>query len=539
MFLRSTLLFLSLSLTSIGTLFAQDPGFDIALEEMEISNLGGVQSFAWGQHDGKWLIIGGRVDGLHRRQPFASFDVAGNNNQLIVVDPKERRSWSAPLSSLSNSMQEQLSSTNMEFYQTGEYLYLAGGYGYNGGSNNHTTFDKFTAVKVPEVIEAVIEGKSIVPYFRQITSDFNQITGGHLEKIYDTYYQVGGQKFVGRYNPMGPDHGPGFKQEYTNAIRSFKIVHTDTSLLITDRRTQYDSVNLHRRDYNVVPQIMPNGEQGLTAFSGVFRPDADLPFLNCVNIDSGGFEVNNAFNQFYNHYHCANVAMYSARKNEMHNIFFGGIAQYYDSSGILVQDNNVPFVKTIARVTRDSKGKMSEYKLPISFPDYLGAGAEFIPNPEIPAYPNQVVRLDEIGNDSVLLGYIFGGIRSSAKNIFFINNGTQSTAVPVIYKVYLINTQTGSVHELNRHSNSPFKLNVLPNPNQGEFKIEFMLDIPQEVEVKVSDMQGKVIWERSGIDCISGLNSIKADIRKLSRGGMYYVQLKTSGHEEVRKVILR
>ena len=45
--------------------------------------------------------------------------------------------------------------------------------------------------------------------------------------------------------------------------------------------------------------------------------------------------------------------------------FFGGIAQYYDSLGILVQDNNVPFVKTIARVTRDASGTMAEYKLPI------------------------------------------------------------------------------------------------------------------------------------------------------------------------------
>jgi hypothetical protein len=52
----------------------------------------------------------------------------------------------------------------------------------------------------------------------------------------------------------------------------------------------------------------------------------------------------------------------------MHTVFFGGIAQYYDSLGILVQDNNVPFVKTIARVTRDASGTMAEYKLPIVMP---------------------------------------------------------------------------------------------------------------------------------------------------------------------------
>lgn len=85
-------------------------------------------------------------------------------------------------------------------------------------------------------------------------------------------------------------------------------------------------------------------------FSGVFQPIVDLPYLNSVTIDSQGYTIDNSFQQYYNHYHCAVLPMYSASNNEMHNIFFGGIAQYYDDLGVLVQDNNVPFVKTIARV---------------------------------------------------------------------------------------------------------------------------------------------------------------------------------------------
>ncbi len=107
---------------------AQTEPFEIVIEPVNISGLGGLQAFAWGQHDGKWLIIGGRLDGLHRRQPFASFSKDGHNNQLIVVDPEAKQNWSASLSSLPEEMQEQLSSTNMEFYQEGDYLYLAGGY---------------------------------------------------------------------------------------------------------------------------------------------------------------------------------------------------------------------------------------------------------------------------------------------------------------------------------------------------------------------------------------------------------------------------
>ena len=122
----------------------------------------------------------------------------------------------------------------------------------------------------------------------------------------------------------------------------------------------------------------------------------------------------------------------------MHNVFFGGIAQYYDSLGMLVQDNNVPFTKTIARVTRDASGTLVEYKLPIEMPALLGAGSEFIPIDNIPQYKNGVLKLDDFTADSTLVGYIYGGISSSAKNIFFTNSGTQSKANSQIFKVYVI-----------------------------------------------------------------------------------------------------
>ncbi|TAD94454.1 MAG: T9SS C-terminal target domain-containing protein [Bacteroidetes bacterium] len=98
-------------------------------------------------------------------------------------------------------------------------------------------------------------------------------------------------------------------------------------------------MQLHRRDYNVLPQIWPDGREGATAFSGVFQPTVDLPFLTAVNIDSSGYALAPNFTQYYNHYHCANVALYSQSTQEMHNVFFGGIAQFYDSLGVLVQDN--------------------------------------------------------------------------------------------------------------------------------------------------------------------------------------------------------
>lgn len=148
---------------------------------MNISGLGGLQAYAFGQHNGKWLVVGGRLDGLHRRQPFAAFDVAGNNNQFIVIDPVSQQKWTAPLTSLSVALQEQLSSTNMEFHQEGNYLYIIGGYGYNTTSAVRKTFDNLTAIDVPSVINAIIGGTSFTSYFRQISDVQFAVTGGHLK----------------------------------------------------------------------------------------------------------------------------------------------------------------------------------------------------------------------------------------------------------------------------------------------------------------------------------------------------------------------
>ena len=527
---------LLIAFTSQGN--AQTAPFHIAIEPMNISGLGGLQAYAWGQHNGKWLIIGGRLDGLHRRQPFAAFDVAGHNNQLIVVDPVAQQKWTAPLSSLPIGLQEQLSSTNMEFFQEGNYLYLVGGYGYSNTSADHITYPNLSAVKVPDVINAVINGTSFATNFRQITDTMFAVTGGYLNKINNTFYLTGGQKFIGRYNPMGPTHGPGFVQIYTNASRKFTIFDNGVTLSVTHLPAIVDAANLHRRDYNVVPQIMPTGQEGLTAFSGVFQVGVDLPYLNCVNIDSTGHTVNNAFSQYYNHYHCAHIPIYSASNNEMHTVFFGGIAQYYDSLGILVQDNNVPFVKTIARVTRDASGTMAEYKLPIAMPTLLGAGSEFIPINTLPHYSNEVFKLDNFTADTTLVGYIYGGISSTAANIFFTNTGTQSSASSQIFKVFVIKNSTVGIHELNTHSIGTLQMQVYPNPNNGNFMVKFNLRDKGEVKLTISDASGKLIENTVLKNLQAGENTYYKRIKNLINGGIYYITIETTYEKATQKIIV-
>ncbi|MBK8561880.1 MAG: T9SS type A sorting domain-containing protein [Saprospiraceae bacterium] len=514
---------------------AQNAPFSIHLEPLNIPNVGGIQSYAFAQHEGKWLIIGGRLDGLHRRQPWASFDVAGHNTLLMVIDPVAKQKWTAPMTSLPVPLREQLSSTNMEFAQDGDLLYLIGGYGYSATAGDHVTYDKLTAVNVPGVMEAIIVGAPIASFFRQITDGQFAVTGGHLNKVYDIYYLVGGQRFDGRYNPM---NGPSFTQTYTDAIRKFKLVDDGTTLTVTHLPAIVDADNLHRRDYNVAPQIMPNGQEGLTAFSGVFQKTVDLPYLNCVNVDSSGYSVNNDFSQYYNHYHCAFLPLYSASKNEMHTVFFGGIAQFYDSLGVLVQDNNVPFVRTIARVTRDASGIMTEYKLPVEMPDLLGASSEFIPNEGLPLFPNGVLKLDELPNDTTFVGYIYGGIASSAPNVFWINTGTESTASSQVYKVSLVKNAATATHQVNAQSRSSLHLRVFPNPTNGEFWVKFNLREITPVQWTLTDASGAVLEKGKLTDLEIGENTYRSKTTKLQAGNAYYVSLKTPGEAATLKLIV-
>ena len=505
--------------------YAQLSNYEIKFENIQIDGLVGVQAFAHATDGSNWLILGGRTDGLHRRQPFASFDKQGNNTLIQVIDPLNKQSWQISCKDLDSSLQDQLSATNMQFIQNGQYLYLTGGYGYSSQLNKHITYQKMIAIDIAGLIQAIKQKKSITAFFRQITNPIFTVTGGQLKKINQQYYLIGGQNFQGKYNPMGPDHGPGFYQEYSNQLKKFNLEDNGSTINIKNFSTQKDSLAFHRRDYNVVSQIMPDGNQGLTAFSGVFQVKENIPYLNAVNITDKKYSIDPSFAQYYNHYHCANVGLYSAKNNEMHSMFFGGIAQYYDSANHLVQNTDVPFVKTIAVVIRDKNGQMAEYKLPIEMPNYLGAGAEFIHAPNMPQFDNDVIKLDELGSESVLIGYIYGGINSQAKNIFWTNTGKESIASNKLIKVYLNKNTNSKVGILNNQSNNGIQLQASGSISDDFVSLRFNLIQKAQVRVQLLDNNQKLVKSMNWDSLSTGANQIKIPIVKPKNGANYWIHL--------------
>jgi hypothetical protein len=413
------------------------PSFDYTIEltPIEIPELPGLHSYAFAQHDGKWLIIGGRKDGLHARQPFNSFPQAENNTSVYVVDIHYKKFWSAELTSLPDGLRDQLQSTNMNFYQDGNTLYIIGGYGAAESTKRHITFPYLTSVNVPSVIKAIINEKPIAPYFKQLRDDAFAVTGGQLGKIGNTFYLVGGHRFDGRYNPMGH---PSYKQTYTNQIRMFTIDNSGSTLSFSNYKTQTDETHLRRRDFNLLPQIFPDGREGYMLSSGVFQEEKDLPYLYPVEITADGYTPILSFNQYLSNYHSAKVSLYDKSSRTMHMVFFGGMSQHYYEGETLVNDDLVPFVKTISVVSRFADGTLKEIALPVEMPWYAGASAEFIPIEKVPRYPSEIIKLNELKQSEVLIGYIYGGIVSPDVNPFSRNQASSTKASNVIFSVKLI-----------------------------------------------------------------------------------------------------
>lgn len=469
------------------TLAAQDFNFDLSLKPVSNIDAPGLHSYAVGTHEGKWLIIGGRLDGLHARQPFNAFPGVYNNTDIYVIDPVSKEVWSSSVSVLDTSIAEQLQATNMCFHQEGDTLYIVGGYAFSSSQNDHITFPYLTSIQVSPLINAIVQGESMAPHIKQVSDQRMAVTGAHLAFQDDHLMIVGGHRFDGRYNPMGHNT---YTQTYTNSIRSFQVDNTGNSPVIQNFTETTDAAHLHRRDYNLVPQIFGDGSFGHMISSGVFQVNVDLPFLYPVEIRDNGHQAVTSFNQYLSNYHSAHVTLHDTNSQATHSLFFGGMAQYYYQDSTLIEDQNVPFVKTISRVTRSSNDDLQEFVLPVEMPDLQGASAEFIRNTQLATLHHEILILTDA--DSMLIGYVYGGIESGSLNPFTDNNTGSTSASPVIYEVWLINTDETStqVPIIGSHN---FTTEVYPNPGSGDIRLRLHAPLNGISFVTITDQMGKAV----------------------------------------------
>lgn len=470
-------------LTNRINIAGNDP-YTVELEQINIPGSPLIHSFAFAQSDGKWLFIGGRINGLHGFTALNSFPKQYSNINIFVVDPSTNQTWSRNIFlDLPVSVADQMRSANMQSAQIGNKLYFSGGYGYDSTSNGLITFPLLKVIDVSEVINAVINGASVAPFIRQVTDSRLQVAGGELHKLGDYFYLIGGHKFTGTYRRNVNN------QIYTNQIKKFKVTDNGVSISIDDYSAWTDTAEFHRRDMNVVSAIKPDGVTPyMILYGGVFKYNKDLPFVNPVYIDESGATVDYSFEQKMSQYTCSNMTLFSSTTQKMHTTFFGGTSLYYynENTNSLQYDSLVPFIKDITTLTRSSNGSSEEKVLNLKFPALLGTNAKFILNESVPHFENDVIKLDQL-TGRTFAGYIFGGIKAQLPN-----NG-ESTPSEYIFKVYVTPDIPLPV-ELISFTSSVNKRNVFlswstatENNNSG-FEIE---------RYAVTD-QGNIEWTKAG-----------------------------------------
>lgn len=422
--------------------------FSIALSPEKTNYyLPALQSYALATYEGMWILLGGMKIGFHGTSnnppPFQS---TYTNDSIWVIDPANATTYGIPVP---KAYWNSLATDNAQYYQAGNDFYLCGGYTVSDPAQKrlNTTSGYFFKINIPNLISLVKSGgktpalNEVFPIV--IENDFFKVSGGELMVVNDHYYLIGGQDYEGVYTLGGSG-------KYTNAIRSFTLVQNQSGWSPANMNSLIDSVNLHRRDFNLAPYITSDGSMEAIIYGGVFTPK-DLSYVNPVYISGlsdgtpairvGGTE------QQCNQYTCPVIPFYLSPGLPMLYGLIGGISYMkYDpnSNGLVIGDNGIPmpFSNLMDFIITDGDSSVEFVQIPPLplLPGYLGSNALFIPLPQFASddYPN-LLDLDKIFSVSYVnlkIGYMCGGILSDGPTSGTTAKGHVNTyANPVLYSV--------------------------------------------------------------------------------------------------------
>ncbi len=428
-----------------------------------------IQSFSFGQWQGRWVFIGGRGAGYHNAGGGpAEFLRRDANRDIWVVDTtvQPARTYHVPVMQLPETLaavKDEWMSTGQLYYQDGAKLYVGGGYG-EDRDGKWVTYPLISEVDLPELIESVMHGRapsSVV--FAE--SNLVQSAGGELRKLPDGYfYLVMGHSFQGSYTAFegqSEHDGGNVSQSYLNEIRKLKIApDAHGKLKVSQVETYRDEMEFHRRDLNVTEIMSPEG-LGLAVYGGVFTPDTQLSYGKPIYLFSGAApQVDRKFDQKMNAYACPTLAIYDKAAQTMYTTFFGGISRYsWDASAGDFRDNPKvggkteqiyldgmqwsDQISTIRKVMAPGKQETNEVVQPNLLPGYLGTDAVFIPAPGV-RREGSILDLDALRGTRTLVGYIFGGVQAFPYSFPYLKSSKPYNAGSVpsrpseqILKVYI------------------------------------------------------------------------------------------------------
>jgi len=439
--------------------------FDIQIQQAEFSLPVGLQSFVVGTYKGKWLLLAGRVNGLHGfNNDDNNFPPDTQNTTVFVVDPVAQtvvtKSLTNSDSGLTQAQIDSLSATGSQSFQSGNKLYVAGGYGFDTATNDFTTKDTLSAIDISGLMHWVTNpnnGETAAQHIRQIFDPMFRVTGGammedKLSSFKELHYAMlaFGQDVEG---PVTFSSSP----TYTGQVRRFYIIDDGKHLRAFPLKSapKNAAADLERTDLNVVPIIESTHNvfsEGFLALSGVFTPGFGI-WTVPVEINRFGIphmanpDAAKTFKQGMNNFVCPTLEMFSLKQRASFTVLMGGISYGFFDDGGFETDAELPFINQVTTIKRDNNGNFSQHLMDGEYPVILSegsnpgnqllfdAGAVFIPAKGIPMFENGVLKYDQVSKHTVVVGYIVGGIQSTLPNT---NKSSDTAASPYIFTVTLV-----------------------------------------------------------------------------------------------------
>lgn len=456
-------------------------------DTVKVKDWPAIHSFAYGVYGPYVLMIGGRTDGVHGKK--SGFENT-NSNQLIYLWNVETNAITVyHPDSLNITLKDFLNAANTNFTQDKEFLYILGGYG-QSLNGDYITYPYFIKIGLEDCINRILQNRNLMPSIQYLHNDLFAVAGGQLKILDSTFYLIGGHKFTGKY-----DHeNHSMNQNYTDAVRIFKLNDQGDTLQLLPLAEFVDDIVFHRRDFNVSPMISQSGNLELMAFSGVFQYNINRAFLNTSIITPNGYREIFDFEQKFASYSCARIGLYDSTNNQMHQVFFGGMAEYYrDSTQAINHDEYVPFVKSVSSVSRLADGSYSEILYANELPGYFGTNSEFFVNPGLTLSHPEIIDLSSLQRDTTLLGYIFGGIYNPGpmRNPWQNDSAHLTISNPYLLKSYYIKNKSTATNKINAEIKEQ-EISIHPNPAHNKIQISFSNPYNiQKLSIELLDSNGQ------------------------------------------------
>jgi hypothetical protein len=381
---------------------------------------------------GKWLVVGGRLLGIHPflTPPPDTFPFSSFNHNIFVIDPITGQQWSFDLSRLPFEMRDPLAAIDQAAYfdQAAGILNIIGGYGLVSTTGAATTFPTLTRVPVAALIREVMKDPqnpaAIKALIAQVTNPNLAVAGAGLRGLNGHLVLVGGQKFIGDYQGFGGGGGYPYTQVYTEEIRIMQVADHPIAIRTYAAIGSQDEMShpYHRRDLNAVTVVDPaTGRNRVAIFGGVFRPGMNAAYQSPIYIDDTFTATTDTrLVQQTNLYECATIQIWDAPGRAMHCVFFGGIGRGLTQADP-ARDDGMPYSNQVSMVSY-TPGVPQPYQEtvlgPIPGNRFLGSDARFIVNADLiksqVIVPGQIVDLAAIPRGTrALVGYVYGGIEST------------------------------------------------------------------------------------------------------------------------------